>query len=235
MGFSESTRIEAKRRAHFQCVICKSPFVQVHHIKPQAAGGSDELDNAAPLCGSCHDQYGANPAKHKTIREMRDFWWEFCAKREAMLSMEAEFEKLDTLQEQFEAQSRDTQRTNATLEEIKTILDRLLNDKIKAVNLATNFAEIVRAAGNVALSAGSYHTRGRSRHRGSALLPFGEMSVSVSISKVNPSHCELLWDPQATVRARFNSDGTALVFSSKDPHGPRRGEQVDYEIVEEHD
>ena len=44
---------------------------------------SDTEDNAAPLCPSCHETFGANPTKRKFIREARDFWYEFCEKRYA--------------------------------------------------------------------------------------------------------------------------------------------------------
>jgi len=55
--------------------------VEIHHVVPQAEGGPDSLDNAAPLCPSCHATYGANLDKRKFIREVRDFWYGFCAKR----------------------------------------------------------------------------------------------------------------------------------------------------------
>jgi hypothetical protein len=53
----------------------------VHHILPEASGGPDTEENAAPLCPSCHTDFGGNPEKRKTIREMRDFWYELCARR----------------------------------------------------------------------------------------------------------------------------------------------------------
>ena len=81
MAFSEKTKMEAKRRAAFRCVICQKPFVEIHHIIPQHVGGSDELSNAAPLCAGCHDLYGDNPSKRKQIREMRDFWYDVVQKR----------------------------------------------------------------------------------------------------------------------------------------------------------
>ena len=81
MAFPEKVKLEAKQRANFCCLICKKPFVEVHHIRPQSEGGSDTIDNAAPLCGSCHDLFGGNPDKRKQIREMRDFWWEVCEKK----------------------------------------------------------------------------------------------------------------------------------------------------------
>ena len=53
----------------------------MHHIVPQAEGSSDTEDNAAALCPSCHETYGANPLKRKFIREARDLWYDICAKR----------------------------------------------------------------------------------------------------------------------------------------------------------
>jgi hypothetical protein len=101
MPFSEKTKLEAKRKSHFVCVICHQPFVEVHHILPQADGGPDDLDNAAPLCASCHDLFGANPVKRKQIREMRDFWWEICDKRPANPDLIALNEKLDSIRVQI--------------------------------------------------------------------------------------------------------------------------------------
>ena len=81
MPFSEATKLEAKRKAHFACVVCHQAFVEVHHITPQADGGTDDFDNAAPLCAGCHADFGGNPDKRKQIREMRDLWYELCATR----------------------------------------------------------------------------------------------------------------------------------------------------------
>jgi uncharacterized coiled-coil protein SlyX len=55
-----------------------SDGVDIHHIVPQADGGSDDIDNAAPLCQNCHDILGGNPEKQKEIRQMRDWWYEVC-------------------------------------------------------------------------------------------------------------------------------------------------------------
>jgi len=81
MAFDEPLKLRVKRRAHFQCCVCKAFGVQVHHIEPEGLGGLDSEDNAAPLCPSCHDIYGANPIKRKAIREARDFWYEICERR----------------------------------------------------------------------------------------------------------------------------------------------------------
>jgi ribosomal protein L20 len=46
MPFTEAIKLAVKRRAHFSCVVCHNPFVEVHHIIPQAAGGSDDPEKA---------------------------------------------------------------------------------------------------------------------------------------------------------------------------------------------
>ncbi len=80
MAFSEDQKAAVRRRGHFRCCLCHALGVEVHHITPAADDGPDTEDNAAPLCPSCHDIYGANPVKRKFIREARDFWYELCAR-----------------------------------------------------------------------------------------------------------------------------------------------------------
>jgi hypothetical protein len=99
VAFSETLKRGVRRKAHFRCCLCQAVLVEVHHIVPEAEGGSDEEDNAAPLCASCHEIYGANPTKRKFIREARDWWYETCAKRHAPGS--------DALAEVVEAVLRD--------------------------------------------------------------------------------------------------------------------------------
>jgi hypothetical protein len=98
MSFSDPIKLKVKRKAHFQCCLCKAVYVEVHHIVPTAEDGPDTIDNAAPLCPSCHENYGANPTKRKFIREVRDFWYEICADR--FKGDSTIFEKLsDSIQE----------------------------------------------------------------------------------------------------------------------------------------
>lgn len=79
MPFPETIKHEAKKKANFKCCICQAAFVEVHHIVPQAEGGADELENAAPLCGGCHQRYGGNPELRKQLHQMRDNWWRMCS------------------------------------------------------------------------------------------------------------------------------------------------------------
>lgn len=81
MSFSESIKLKVRQKAHFLCCVCKSFGVEIHHIVPEENGGPDTEDNAAPLCPSCHEIYGANPTKRKLIREVRDQWYVICSKR----------------------------------------------------------------------------------------------------------------------------------------------------------
>lgn len=81
MAFSEELKLAIKKKAHFACCLCHTLGVEIHHVVPQAEGGPDTEDNAAPLCPTCHEMYGANPQKRKFIREARDFWYELCAIR----------------------------------------------------------------------------------------------------------------------------------------------------------
>jgi hypothetical protein len=78
MAFSEKIKKEVMEKAGFFCCICQKPHisVEVHHILPQGKGGSDLIDNAAPLCPTCHDDYGGNPEKRARIKHIRDWWYE---------------------------------------------------------------------------------------------------------------------------------------------------------------
>ncbi len=78
MAFSEALKTTVRRRAHLCCCVCHRFGVEVHHIVPELEGGSDTDENAAPLCPSCHETYGANPQKRRLIREARDLWVEIC-------------------------------------------------------------------------------------------------------------------------------------------------------------
>jgi len=83
MPFSETTKLSVKKKTDFTCCWCRDlrNKVEIHHIVPQVEGGSDDEDNAAPLCGSCHNLLGENPGLRKEIRQRRDHWYEICSKR----------------------------------------------------------------------------------------------------------------------------------------------------------
>jgi Zn finger protein HypA/HybF involved in hydrogenase expression len=76
MAFSEKIKLTVKKQAGFQCCRCHEIGIDIHHIIPQADSGTDDIDNAAPLCQNCHDRFGTNPEKRKEIKQMRDWWYE---------------------------------------------------------------------------------------------------------------------------------------------------------------
>lgn len=49
------------------CCLCKKAcgvLIDVHHIVPASAGGTDDEDNAIPLCFDCHGEVGHYNSKH---------------------------------------------------------------------------------------------------------------------------------------------------------------------------
>jgi len=83
MPFNEQLRASIRRRSHFACCLCHDLGVEIHHIVPEGDGGVSTAENAAPLCPTCHERYGANPVKRKFIREARDLWFDICDRRYA--------------------------------------------------------------------------------------------------------------------------------------------------------
>jgi transposase-like protein len=76
MVFNEQIKKEVRQKAAYQCCRCRSFGVEVHHIIPEENNGPDTIENAAPLCPNCHNDFGNNQKKRKIIVEMRDWWYE---------------------------------------------------------------------------------------------------------------------------------------------------------------
>ncbi len=57
MAFRKSEVEELLVATGRRCCLCgKLHRVQVHHIVPSEQGGTDEIENAIPLCPNCHDE-----------------------------------------------------------------------------------------------------------------------------------------------------------------------------------
>jgi hypothetical protein len=154
MPFTDAVKLEAKRRAHFLCVVCHQPWVEVHHIVPQEHGGPDAIANAAPLCGSCHLRYGGNPDLRKQLREMRDFWWERCAADLTQPALSQLAEKVDLVHREVVAGS--IQHRQA-LQEVKTLVLDHIGKAQATTTSASTITEAVSsvfAAGPVAVPTG---------------------------------------------------------------------------------
>ena len=146
MPSPDSIKNEALRRAHFKCVACHAPFVEVHHITPLSEGGTDTLDNLAVLCPACHDTYGANPTARERIKQMRDNWYDVCEKRFGNFNLEFA-EQVNAMYETLQAVRADQVKYQDTLDEIKETILGSMSGTASAVDQATTFEEIITASG----------------------------------------------------------------------------------------
>lgn len=94
MGFTDTQKLRARRKADWRCCICGRFGVDIHHIEPQSEGGPDSDDNAAPLCVGCHDERGHDPRYRKQITQKRDDWYAEVARRQLTRSDEDALEGL---------------------------------------------------------------------------------------------------------------------------------------------
>jgi len=156
MPFSEQVKLEAKRRAHYKCVLCHNPiFLEVHHIQPEEEGGASDIQNAAPLCPNCHEVVGSNPGKRKFVTESRDFWWGLCAKQEENPSLVATNERLDQLQQELKAVTQTQARQTEILSEMKTLYADQLKSTAGSVNSARTVEELMIASRATVVLAGT--------------------------------------------------------------------------------
>lgn len=143
MVFSENIKKEVREKSAFQCCICQSVIPDVHHIIPQEEGGSDTIDNAAPLCPNCHRQLGNNPDHRKVIIQARDWWYKVCEKR---FSNDSEtFEMIREIHKMLQ----NVQLTNTELDDLKKILKDMNDKNIDNLTDKTKFvtaSKVVKAS-----------------------------------------------------------------------------------------
>ena len=120
MGFSEKIKLEVKRKADWKCCRCKIIGIEVHHIIPLKDGGTDDIDNAAPLCPNCHSYYGDNPQKRKEITQMRDWWYDLVEKMYPVKYVNEEL--LNRINTNLEKISINQQETQSEFLEVKVQL-----------------------------------------------------------------------------------------------------------------
>ncbi len=69
MGFKQSDVDKLLADTGRHCCICGILHnIQVHHIIPKEDGGSDDIENAIPLCPNCHDKVHIKYSKGRTTR-----------------------------------------------------------------------------------------------------------------------------------------------------------------------
>lgn len=69
MAFDQGEADNLLAQTGRRCCICKRLHgVQLHHITPREEGGSDDIENAIPLCPNCHDEVHIGYASGRVTR-----------------------------------------------------------------------------------------------------------------------------------------------------------------------
>jgi hypothetical protein len=154
MPFSESIKKEVRQKAAFQCCRCRKIGVEVHHIIPKECDGSDDIENAAPLCPNCHDDFGQNPEKRKVIFEMRDWWYEQVEKM-----YPTKIIGLDVLEE-INSKLEGIHKGILDVSELKPILKGLTDKAIEDIT-PTSATTVATGAANISLPTLRFYGTGR--------------------------------------------------------------------------
>lgn len=145
MSFPEKIKKEVMKKAGYHCCVChrSAVSVEVHHIIPQAEGGDDSIENAAPLCPSCHSDYGGNPEKRTRIKQMRDWWYETTAQMyaskitspEHLNGIHKSLQKLNIKQNSI---LKKQDKHDSDLEDLRVHLKAISNNMIDSMTPATS-------------------------------------------------------------------------------------------------
>ena len=157
MPFRESVKREAKERAYYQCVLCRVyGFLDVHHIEPEAEGGPNTIENAAPLCPNCHAWFGHAPAKRSQVRTIRDWWWDRCAKMDAVQMTPPDGQRIDQMFQAY--QQSQAQEQEQLFNDMKNFVAEQFRHQADRISSAHTIGELVQASssGSTAYGAGAY-------------------------------------------------------------------------------
>jgi hypothetical protein len=209
------------------CAICKHLHkVQVHHIVPREDGGTDDIENAIPLCPNCHDEVHATYTSGRTTRrytagELRRHLEETVnlAARQASLARGNADWQVDADLIAFYAQCLDRPafRTYFHQELSFADLDRALEDTLLAINTGywrtRDGAVLNRAVGKIRVTNPSWREKldgiaaeieaARGRLRGALALDRELMHQAdhrhwLDRSGCGPNpHSQLPWPPAA--------------------------------------
>ena len=145
MAFSEEVKRLAKQRAHYTCVVCRQVrgFLEVHHIIPEAEGGPDVIDNAAPLCPTCHGNFGDNPKLRKQLTELRDWWWAYCERQEQHPDVQAVYTAVQPYLERIDYSHQQVTKGLGDLDELKSALIDFKQFQVQQLSSASSLSAIV--------------------------------------------------------------------------------------------
>ena len=112
MSFSREIQEHLLVRCGRHCCLCRrfvGSKMEIHHIIPRSDGGSDDEDNAIPLCYDCHSDVHSNAGAHpkdkryppSELKAHRDAWF----KRFAGIDLDALITFFDTRREEIEAKN----------------------------------------------------------------------------------------------------------------------------------
>lgn len=96
MAFSRDEVSALLSQCHRRCCICHrfcGVKIETDHIVPSEQGGSDEIDNAIPVCFECHAEIHSYNDKHprgrkflpEELRLHKQQWLEICSERPDVL------------------------------------------------------------------------------------------------------------------------------------------------------
>jgi len=142
MPFSEQVRKDALERAHHTCVVCRKPgFLEVHHIRPQQEGGPDTIENACPLCPSCHADFGDNKSKRAALTGMRDWWWSHCSRSDSSPFTKELSDRLETLQNSILSSNQ------VAFHELKDLITSGVAQHLQSILSSQSFQQLSIASG----------------------------------------------------------------------------------------
>jgi len=114
----------------FKCCLDQQLDIEMHHIVPQEEGRSDDIENAAPLCPTCHERYDNDPRKRKRIIEARDDWYE---RVENMYPDNRSFEKSEDISNKLD-KLLDNQ---IAIDDFRSVLKQYSDEAINNMTLGT--------------------------------------------------------------------------------------------------
>ncbi len=141
MAFNEKQKLAVRRRAHFMCCLCHSPYVEVHHIIPEAESGPNSEGNAAPLCPYCHETFGSNPTKRNFIKQARDSWYQICEKRYS-----SDPKRLDKIATQLKQAATKEDLNNAVNNISALFRDIVANPRTSPVEATEELSDVMSVA-----------------------------------------------------------------------------------------
>ncbi len=145
MPFSAKVAEELLVKASRCCCLChqyKGVKIEVHHIVPEADGGTDDIDNGIPLCFDCHAEVESYNTRHPRGRKFtatelkrhREVWFGLVASGKVVpeaVSNDGDIEIIRFFSECLDRSAfQDPFRQEGSFE----AFDRAIEDTITAIN-----------------------------------------------------------------------------------------------------